>query len=79
MISNAAFRPTWWGAALAVAGCAAFIALGNWQTHRAQEKRAFAARIDAALAGPPLSLPAHQVAAAEFALRHVVEIGRAHV
>jgi len=75
MISLTAFRPTWWGAALAAAGCAAFIALGNWQTHRAQEKRALAAQVDAALAGAPLKLPAHQVEAANFVLRRVVAQG----
>ena len=34
------FRPRAWAFALAVAGCAVFIALGNWQTGRAAEKRA---------------------------------------
>lgn len=75
MISPKNFSPTWWGTALSAAGCAAFIALGNWQTHRAQEKRALAARVDAALAGAPLKLPAHQVQAADFALRRVVAQG----
>jgi surfeit locus 1 family protein len=75
MIGPGDFRPTWWGAALAAAGCAAFIALGNWQTHRAQEKRALAARVDAALAGAPLKLPGHQVEAATFAMRRVVVQG----
>ena len=75
MISQKNFRPTWWGGALAAAGCAAFIALGNWQTHRAQEKRVLAAKVDAALAAPPLKLPARQVQAAEFALRRVVAQG----
>ncbi|MGH8738444.1 MAG: SURF1 family protein [Burkholderiales bacterium] len=75
MIDTTAFRPTWWGAALTVAGCAAFIVLGNWQTHRAQQKRALAARVDAALAGAPLKLPSHQVAAADFVLRRVVAQG----
>ena len=37
------FRPPWWGAALAAAGCAAGIALGNWQSDRAADKRAVAA------------------------------------
>ena len=75
MINTRAFRPTWWGAALALAGCAAFIALGNWQARRAQEKRALAAQVQAALAGPPLKLPAHQVEAAQFVLRRVVVQG----
>ena len=34
------FRPPWWGLALAAAGCAAGIALGHWQSGRADEKRA---------------------------------------
>jgi surfeit locus 1 family protein len=75
MISAKGFRPTWWGTALVVAGCAAFISLGNWQTRRAQEKRALAAKVDAALSGPPLKLPAQPVAAADFALRRVVARG----
>jgi surfeit locus 1 family protein len=70
-----AFRPTWWGAVLAALGCAAFVALGNWQSHRAHDKRALAARLDAALSGPPVRLPAHPVAAAGFVLRHVVARG----
>jgi len=37
------FRPPWWAVALAVSGCAAGIALGNWQSGRAAEKRAAAA------------------------------------
>ncbi len=34
------FRPRAWAAALALAGCAAGIVLGNWQSGRAAEKRA---------------------------------------
>ncbi len=34
------FHPPWWGVALAAAGCAAGIALGNWQSDRAAQKRA---------------------------------------
>ena len=40
------FRPPWWAAALAAAGCAAGIALGNWQTDRAAQKRAAGASIE---------------------------------
>ena len=36
------FRPPWWGVLLAAAGCAAGIALGEWQSRRAEEKRAAA-------------------------------------
>ena len=37
------FRPPWWGVALALAACAAGVALGRWQSGRAEEKRAIAA------------------------------------
>jgi surfeit locus 1 family protein len=40
-----AFRPPWWGLLLAAAGCAAGIALGNWQMRRADDKRALAASL----------------------------------
>jgi surfeit locus 1 family protein len=36
------FRPPWWALLLAASGCAAGIALGNWQWGRAAEKRAIA-------------------------------------
>jgi len=39
------FRPPWWAAPLALLGCAAGIALGNWQSGRAAEKRALAATL----------------------------------
>ena len=43
MKSGYSFRPRLWAFALAVAGCAAGIALGNWQAGRAAEKRLAAA------------------------------------
>jgi surfeit locus 1 family protein len=39
------FRPPWWGVLLAVFGCAAGVALGNWQSGRAADKRALAATL----------------------------------
>ena len=42
MPAGYSFRPRAWAAALTVAACVAFIALGNWQAGRAQEKRAAA-------------------------------------
>jgi len=41
-----AFRPRWWALAAAALACAAGIALGNWQSRRAEEKRALAARLE---------------------------------
>ena len=43
MLRGYSFRPRLWALALAAAACAAFIALGNWQSRRAAEKRALAA------------------------------------
>jgi surfeit locus 1 family protein len=40
------FRPPWWGVVLAAAGCAAGIALGNWQSDRAAQKRAAGAAVE---------------------------------
>ena len=37
------FRPRWWAALLAAAGCGAGVLLGNWQSGRAEDKRAAAA------------------------------------
>jgi len=46
------FRPPWWATLLAAGGCAAGIALGNWQTDRAAEKRALAvAQVQTSLRG----------------------------
>ena len=50
MTSGYSFRPRGWAIALAACACAAFIALGNWQARRAEEKRA------AELEKKPLSL-----------------------
>ena len=46
MASGYSFRPRAWALALAAASCAAFIALGNWQARRADEKRSLAAQIE---------------------------------
>ena len=46
MRAGYSFRPRPWALALAGAACAAGIALGNWQSGRADEKRAAAARLE---------------------------------
>lgn len=46
MLAGYSFRPRLWALALAAAACAAGIALGNWQTRRADEKRAAAAELE---------------------------------
>ena len=75
LFSGRSFRPTWWGALLTAAGCAAFIALGNWQNHRAEEKRALQAQFEAALNGHALELPARRVQPADYVLRRVAARG----
>jgi len=46
MIRGYSFRPRLWALALAVAGCAAGVALGNWQSGRAAQKRAAGAAVE---------------------------------
>jgi surfeit locus 1 family protein len=75
LISGRSFRPAWWGFALALAGCAAGVALGNWQLHRAEERRAVAAAIDAAQRAPAIDLPPGPFEARDYALRRVAARG----
>jgi surfeit locus 1 family protein len=46
MLAGYSFRPRLWALALAVAACAAGIALGNWQSRRADEKRVAATELE---------------------------------
>lgn len=46
MLRGYSFRPRAWTLVLAAAGCAAGIALGNWQTRRAEAKLAAAAQLE---------------------------------
>jgi surfeit locus 1 family protein len=66
-------RPVW--LVVAAAGCAAFVALGNWQSRRAEEKLAAQRSLDTLAAAAPVQLPATPVAASEYAGRRVVVVG----
>ena len=46
MAAGYSFRPRAWALAAAAAACVAFIALGNWQARRADEKRALGAQLE---------------------------------
>jgi surfeit locus 1 family protein len=46
MLRGYSFRPRGWAIALAAVSCAAFLALGEWQSRRADEKRTAAARLE---------------------------------
>ncbi len=74
-VLNRSFRPRVWAFALAVAASAAGVALGNWQSGRAEEKRSLAARLETGLAGPARELPAGQIVASEFAMTRVAARG----
>ena len=71
MLRGYSFRPRVWALVAAAAACAAGIALGNWQSRRAEEKLALAARLDASLEGPPVALAAAAVRAQKLVNRHV--------
>jgi len=45
MLAGYSFRPRLWAWALVALGCVVFVSLGNWQTRRAEEKRALAASL----------------------------------
>ena len=69
------FRLRFWPLALAAAGCAAGIALGNWQGGRAAEKVALGEELAAALRSPPIAIGASPVRAADLVNRHVAASG----
>jgi surfeit locus 1 family protein len=74
-LAGIVFRPRWWALALAVAGCAAGVALGNWQWGRAGERRAAAAALQAAERAPALELPRETLAPASLAPKRVAVRG----
>ena len=65
----------WAALALAAAGCAAGVALGNWQTRRAAEKTALAEERAAALRAAPVPIGAAPLSAAGLLNKHVAATG----
>jgi surfeit locus 1 family protein len=76
MPSGYSFRPRAWTFALAVAACAAGIALGNWQAGRAAEKHALGARLEQTLRSPPIELGPGTLPDERLAYQHVAARGR---
>jgi len=75
MLRGYSFRPRGWTFVLAAAACAGFIALGNWQSRRADAKRALAHELDQAARAAPIELPPARVAAAPLVHRRVAARG----
>ncbi|MFM9968519.1 MAG: SURF1 family protein [Burkholderiales bacterium] len=63
------FDPTRWPTIIAIIFVAITLALGQWQTRRAEQKQSIQDRVDALATAPVLILPAKLVAADEFAQR----------
>src|SRR6266850_3569370 len=75
MLRGYSFRPRLWALALAASACAAGIALGHWQTRRAEEKRALGARLELAVKSSASEIPASAIRAGDFALKRVTARG----
>jgi surfeit locus 1 family protein len=76
MLRAYSFRPRGWVLAAAIAAGLLFVALGNWQARRADEKRALAVALDEALRAPPIELAPGPLDAAALAHKHVAARGR---
>lgn len=75
MLRGYSFRPRGFTLTLAALACVAFIALGNWQSRRADAKRALAHQLDEAARAAPLELAPGPLDPAALVHRHVVARG----
>ena len=74
-VAGRTFRPGWMPSLAAATFIALTIALGNWQTRRAEEKLAAGRLLDEAERGPALRVPSERVDAAGFERRRVAARG----
>jgi surfeit locus 1 family protein len=74
-IAGRTFRPGWVPSLAAAAFIVLTIALGNWQTRRAEEKLEAGRLLDEAARGPVLQVPPARVGAAGFERRRVAARG----
>ena len=74
-IAGRDFRPGWIPSLAAIGFIALFIALGNWQSRRAEEKLDAGRLADEAARGPVLQVPAARVDATGFERRRVAARG----
>ncbi len=71
MPGNRSFRPAFLPGALALAAIALTVSLGNWQSHRAEEKLGFGREADLAARQAILALPPSPVDAKTYAFSRV--------
>src|SRR4051794_8532405 len=76
MPAGYSFRPRLRPWALALVACAAFVALGNWQMRRADEKRVLGEEHEQALRAPAIEVSANAAADNELIGRRVAARGR---
>ena len=76
MPAGYSFRPRAWAFALALAACAAGIALGHWQAQRAAAKRALGEELERSLRAPPFELGAGTARAESLVMKRVAAQGR---
>jgi len=69
-IAGRTFRPGWVPSLAAAAFIALAVALGDWQTRRAEEKLAAGRMLDLAAQAPVLRLPSERVGATAFERRN---------
>lgn len=74
-LNGMSFRPRWWGFVLALAFGAAGIALGNWQSGRAEEKRRLAHAVREGERAAPIRLEATLVDPLALAQKRVAVRG----
>lgn len=74
-VAGRTFRPGWVPSLAAVVFIALTVALGGWQTRRAEEKLAAGRMLDDAARGPVLRVPSERVEVAGFERRRVVARG----
>jgi surfeit locus 1 family protein len=76
MPSGYSFRPRAWALVLAAAACGAGIALGNWQSGRAEQKQALGTRLEKAMQASPLEIRPEKIEPETVVLKRVAARGR---
>src|SRR2546423_14415875 len=75
MLRGYSFRPRAWALALAALACVAFVSLGEWQSRRAEAKRATALELERAERAAPIELAPGALDAAALVHKRVAARG----